>query len=265
METVIIGRKAAAGAGEITVCRTLFQRKERRKIMVVTYMFEIGQLDDDAFFQKCLGEVSAERQKKVHRARKREDQNRILGAGLLLAHGLAEYGICEQDTVFQYGENGKPYLADMPQIHFNLSHSGDYAAAAFSSREVGIDIECERKNGRKIAARFFAEEEIRNMQYCKSKEEEDQLFLRYWTLKESFLKVTGYGMALPLNAFRFELQDTVKVIWEAATEEYYFQEFEMYGPADIVADREADGTDMYRIAVCALEDEFAPEPIWIKN
>lgn len=32
-------------------------------------------------------------------------------------------------------------------------------------------------------------------------EERNELFFRYWTLKESFMKATGLGMKLPLDSF----------------------------------------------------------------
>lgn len=64
----------------------------------------------------------------------------ILGR-LLLLHGLKNYGY-KNDCLNQLKVNryGKPYMDS--DIHFNLSHSGNFVVEAFSkTAEVGIDIE----------------------------------------------------------------------------------------------------------------------------
>ena len=38
-------------------------------------------------------------------------------------------------------ENGKPFFPAYPDFHYNISHSGDYAALAFAGQPVGIDIQ----------------------------------------------------------------------------------------------------------------------------
>jgi 4'-phosphopantetheinyl transferase len=231
--------------------------------MVKIYIMDINQLNEDSFFEKSLGQVSMERQKKVLAAKNRADKNRNLGAGMVLAYGLQQYGIDEQTITLQYGENGKPYLADIPEIQFNLSHSGDYAVAVFSSLEVGIDIEHTSNNGKKIAKRFFTSKEAKAIHNCHSKEAEDELFLRYWTLKESFLKVTGYGLKLPMDEFEFELQDTVQVKWKSEGQKYFFKEYEIRKQCDIIAHENERYKERYRIAVCAMERDFAPKLTWI--
>jgi 4'-phosphopantetheinyl transferase len=43
---------------------------------------------------------------------------------------------------FTIGEHGKPALTNHPEIHFNLSHAGDYAMVAITAlAPVGIDVE----------------------------------------------------------------------------------------------------------------------------
>lgn len=231
--------------------------------MVTIYILDINKLNEDFVFNKYLSRVSSERQRKVLSAKNREDKNRNLGAGLVLSYGLRQHGLDEQKTLLQYGENGKPYLAEFPHIHFNLSHSGDYAVAAFSSQEVGIDIEHTSKSGKKIAKRFFTSKEAEAILGCNSKEAEDDLFLRYWTLKESFLKVTGYGMKLPMDEFEFDLQENVKVKWKSEGGKYFFKEYEIRKQCDIIADENKRCKERYRIAVCAMEQDFAPELTWI--
>ena len=59
---------------------------------------------------------------------------------------------------FDAGAFGKPQLIDFPQVHFNLSHSGDWALCVISDDgPVGVDIEVVRPLDEHddLAARFF--------------------------------------------------------------------------------------------------------------
>lgn len=101
-----------------------------------------------------------------------------------------------------YAGHGKPRLPDS-RLQFNLSHSGDLAAYAFSNDvEVGIDIEQIRpvSDRRSIARRFFSARE------CRALEEEepaggDAAFFRCWTRKEAYIKAIGAGLSVPLAGF----------------------------------------------------------------
>ena len=52
-----------------------------------------------------------------------------------------------------------------------------------------------------VAKRFFAPAEQRTLLAARTEEERDILFSRLWTLKESYLKVGGQGMAMALDSF----------------------------------------------------------------
>lgn len=97
---------------------------------------------------------------------------------------------------------GKPYLADYPEISFNLSHTGNkMAVAAAQYCELGIDIElCKpRPNFAALVEKCFGEEE---QHYWRQLPEiqQPQAFYRFWTRKEAFVKATGRGIALGLKA-----------------------------------------------------------------
>lgn len=146
-------------------------------------------------------QLSEERQKKIASLRFEKDQKLSLGAGMLLDLGLREYGVRERDVLMAKGPVGKPYLPEHPEIHFNLSHSGNVAMAVFSDREAGCDVEQIKKSVKRVADRFFCEPERQFLAEADSEEEESRRFFQIWTLKESYLKVTGEGTHFPLDRF----------------------------------------------------------------
>lgn len=159
----------------------------------------------------CLGEIlnqpakwdflCADRKIKIGAHRRENDKLRALGAGLLLEYGLRRVGLEQGKLRFSHKSNGKPELetgtGEQTRLHFNLSHSGNYAAAVFSDRPVGIDIEVLRTGRQKIAGRFFSEQE---KQYL-NEHWDDGSFTKIWTRKESYLKATGEGLSAALCSF----------------------------------------------------------------
>lgn len=115
--------------------------------------------------------------------------------------------VSEASLTFARTGNGKPWLPQHADVHFNLSHSGSLAAVAISGeRPVGVDIE--RVAGRpemkhRIAARFFHPDELAWL----TSHTEDYLlhFTRLWSLKEAWLKMLGTGLTQPLSSFRIVL------------------------------------------------------------
>ena len=71
---------------------------------------------------------------------------------------------------------------------------------AAADREVGCDIEEIARYDLRVAKRFFAPEEYECIAAAPPEEQKERFF-RYWTLKESFLKVTGRGLDLPMSSF----------------------------------------------------------------
>jgi 4'-phosphopantetheinyl transferase len=98
-------------------------------------------------------------------------------------------------------EHGKPYLADYPELAFNLSHSADRLMIAVSRDcQLGVDIEVckQRINLSGLVNKCFAEEEAAYWTQLLEIQKK-QAFYRFWTRKEAFVKATGHGIALGLN------------------------------------------------------------------
>lgn len=106
--------------------------------------------------------------------------------------------------------HGRPEILDrpsgVPDLRFNISHTNGLIACAVTiGREVGVDVEhIGRHLTHDIAGRHFAPAEVADL---RSLSEEDQrtVFYDYWTLKESYIKARGFGLALPLGDFAFKL------------------------------------------------------------
>jgi 4'-phosphopantetheinyl transferase len=98
-------------------------------------------------------------------------------------------------------EHGKPYLADNPELVFNLSHSANAMVLAIGLNcQLGVDIEnCKpRTSLAAMVNKCFAEEEVAYWNQLPEAKKTAE-FYRYWTRKEAFVKATGRGIALGLK------------------------------------------------------------------
>lgn len=108
---------------------------------------------------------------------------------------------------FQYGEYGKPALADCPHAPaFNISHSHDWGLIAITSDgDLGVDVERmdPRTTWQGLARRFYSAREVSTLETLAT---ERQLagFYRIWTSKEAFIKAIGRGLSFPLASFSVE-------------------------------------------------------------
>ena len=99
--------------------------------------------------------------------------------------------------------NGKPFFPAYPDFHYNISHSGDYVVCAYSAQPIGIDIQQIPDKARRvssIAGHFFSDREVAALQDLPDFEMR-RLFTRFWTSRESYIKLTGRGLAEPFKSF----------------------------------------------------------------
>ncbi len=221
--------------------------------MVTTYIMDVTKLKEQKFFMEQLAAMPVNRQEKIVKLRNLNDKNRSLGAGMILKKGLQKHGITMEEADIQLGRNGKPYLANASDLQFNLSHAGTYAIGSFSCMDVGVDIEKVQSGKRKVADRFFTPEELMHINQTDVVTEQEEQFFRLWTLKESFLKVTGKGMALAMDSFSIHIKSTITVVENSKTGEYHFTEYVV----------KSYNNEIYRVAICAKETEFATELVFI--
>lgn len=124
------------------------------------------------------------------RFRFEDDRLRSLTAAVLLYEVL---GLDESKIVIRSG--GKPASPSL-QMDFNLSHSGNYAALAYSAAKVGVDIEPRELRHVSVASSVFRSEEIEWMN-----EKPEERFTDLWTMKEAASKCLGLGLSLSFRKF----------------------------------------------------------------
>lgn len=104
------------------------------------------------------------------------------------------------EPIIAKNENGKPYIQNHPEFHFNISHSGEWTVLAVSDNEVGVDIQIIKPIRNNLAKRFFTRRENQKLEQL-NKEEFFTEFTRMWALKEARTKATGESLAKCLSVF----------------------------------------------------------------
>ncbi len=204
--------------------------------MVQVYAADIQTLQDPRDCPEILDGFTDERREKTLRYRQPEDRKRSLGAGLLLRWVLPRHGAVPGGIYVETG--GKPQVEG---LCFNLSHSGVWVICAVGEKPVGCDVERIGRAPAKLARRFFHQNEAAYLERC-GEGEGDVMFFRFWTMKESYIKMTGEGMRAPLNSIEFILgSGKIQAFREGERLSCHIREYELPG---------------YRVSVCAEEAQF---------
>lgn len=217
-------------------------------MQIKVYTADVSALEDAKLFQRLYSRVTTERRAKTDRMVFGKDKRLSLGAGALLEAALAAEGVTDLTMTTEH--NKKPRLAHQDDIKFNISHSGTKVMCAVSDHDIGCDVEQVVDIDMEIAKRFFFAEEYEALMRCTDSESRNDLFFRYWTLKESFMKVTGLGFELALDDFCIILDGTdISVRQTVDDRNYRFREYML--------------NDGYKYAVCSAGSPELPKDIMV--
>ncbi|HLD95568.1 MAG TPA: 4'-phosphopantetheinyl transferase superfamily protein [Alphaproteobacteria bacterium] len=110
-----------------------------------------------------------------------------------------------QEIAFQYSKFQKPYLKEpLKNIEFNLSHSGEMALLGLTTfKRIGVDIEKRRplQDITNLAKTVLTTNEYEY--FLNHPAQRDDLFFKYWTAKEAFIKGVGEGLSFGLENVSF--------------------------------------------------------------
>ncbi|MGD8174754.1 4'-phosphopantetheinyl transferase family protein [Marinimicrobium sp. ARAG 43.8] len=188
-------------------------------------------------FEQWLSDDEREKLARYSRPALR-DQQLITRAGVRAA--LSEYSDSVQPVhwAFEISERGKPAVAGdgpIPELSFNLSHSGDWLALGVSV-DLPIGVDLQRRDHNKpvteLAERFFSPEEAQTLLDLPA-ERQEAYFFQLWTLKEAYLKARGLGIAEGLDKACFDIDNNGLItasfdpVLNEAPDEWQFHYFEL--------------------------------------
>lgn len=206
------------------------------------YAVKILEIENDKL-EYLTSKISSEKRETINKFYNRKDKIRSLIGEILVRVKLAEdFGIGNEDIVFEKNDYGKLYIKGYSNLHFNISHSGDWVICGIDEKDIGVDVEkIKNIEYEEIARNFFSEKESN---YILNKDKKNQLarFYEMWTLKESYVKCCGKGLSIPLKSFSIlRGGEDIKLIQDNMNLKCSFKIFEI--------------DEHYKCAVCSINEK----------
>ncbi len=209
------------------------------------YAVNISKISYEKLYDLCLNNDPVEKSR-IEKIVNKEDRVRSLIGRILIKINIAEkFKDRILDIRFNTTKYGKPYIVSYPDFYFSISHSGDYVLCAIDDKPIGVDVEKVKCfDYEKVVKRFFSEKEA---EYVLKQDVVSRIYRFYeiWTLKESYIKCIGKGLAMSLNSFSIDvdLNKNIMVSYENEKKKHMFKIFDI-------------GTE-YKVAVCSLNKDIS--------
>jgi 4'-phosphopantetheinyl transferase len=181
-------------------------------VVSVWHATTAGVLEDDARRARALGWLSRADLVRHERYRFQTDRDMFL-LGRVMARSLVAraLGVGPREWEWREGPRGRPEIADPAaagRVSFNIAHSAGLVVCAISTDggTVGVDVEHRLRPpvDARMVRRYCAPYEVADIERQGPSAWQDQ-FLKYWTLKEAYLKARGVGIAVHLSDLSFTL------------------------------------------------------------
>lgn len=139
----------------------------------------------------------------------------------MLSHAFSDFFHVQlKEELLKRAEYGKPYYDSKEKYYFNISHCKNAVVVAAAKKPVGVDVEGPRRVRYRTVEQCCSADEkkyifgisnpVEGMGENLSKEEMKR-FLHLWTLKESYVKMTGEGLRTPIKTVCFDIPQFYKI------------------------------------------------------
>ncbi|MBI4468582.1 MAG: 4'-phosphopantetheinyl transferase superfamily protein [Acidobacteria bacterium] len=171
---------------------------------------------ESALVESCDPLITPDERDRFKRFRFERDRCLFLATRALVRTVLSRYAnVVPGDWRFASDKSGKPRIghpAITPALHFNLANTAGLVVCVVSVAHEPIGVDAERIDREVdfigLADRYFSASEACTLRALPSREV-PRRFFAYWTLKESYVKARGMGLALPLDQFSFTIAGPV--------------------------------------------------------
>lgn len=178
------------------------------------YFIHPEQITDPALldrYKSLLTDAELKQMSRYHYARHQHQY--LLTRALIRTSLSAYYPVDPAEWIFGKNAYGKPEISHPDNtlpIRFNLSHTrGLIMCGIVSQFDIGVDVEDGQRStraGLDSLSSYFSEPEIKDIKQLPP-EAQKRRFFDYWTLKESYIKARGMGLAIPLDKFSFLFEE----------------------------------------------------------
>lgn len=157
-------------------------------------IFRVPVAENRSFAPQATALLTANERLRAQRYHRAQDHDRFLLGRAALRLILGAYiGQPPAGLHFEPGPNKKPWLREAPDLHYNVTHAGNWILLAVAPTEVGIDVE-------RLDSAFTFQEVLDHscsltersfinrspVPYC--------AFYQLWTRKEALVKATAQGI-----------------------------------------------------------------------
>ena len=171
------------------------------------------QISDQSLLGRYESLLSADERTRMSRFHFARNRHSYLVTRALIRTSLSAYYPVDPET-WRFGTNryGKPEIshpyASLP-VRFNLSHTDGLIVCAITrDHAIGVDVEDlhrSTQSGLSNLSSYFSKREAADLCALPT-EQQKHRFFDYWTLKESYIKARGEGLAIPLGGFSFHFE-----------------------------------------------------------
>lgn len=178
------------------------------------YAASITPLKDAELFSRLYSSIPFWRKAKVDSTKIELEKCQALGASALLLHGLRDRGIDigadVESVAVAVTPQGKPYFKYLGPVEFSISHSGKWVLCGISDRAIGCDVQEHYRDDERVltaAKRYFSKAEYERVVNEETTEKRLSSLYDLWTMKESYVKMLGYGIDNAFSRIQIEQED----------------------------------------------------------
>ncbi|MCB9034310.1 MAG: 4'-phosphopantetheinyl transferase superfamily protein [Chitinophagales bacterium] len=150
------------------------------------------QIVDEKLFDFLFHQLPLSMQKDVIAHTHWQDKCNIVVGKTILKNWLKDNNKVATLNNLQYEQKERPFFINV-DFDFNISHSKEIVACAFSNNRVGLDIEKYRNIEVNHFQKYFNANELLQIMTA---EKPLQQFFKFWTIKEAAIKYNGNGVAV---------------------------------------------------------------------